>query len=113
MTPGRGRTLADRSARSGIGTGVHPAASQRPVDASPGPPASRPPRPPARSQHCWVVDAPQSPGSWPGLLTEWRRDAAGAWHGRVAWAVDGPTGDADTVLLQAWLPAHLLRGPDG
>lgn len=106
MSTGRGRTLAERSARSGIGTGAYPAATEPPQHA-------RSARPPARSQHCWVVDAPQSPGSWPGLLTEWRRDDAGTWHGRVAWAVDGPTGDADTVLLQAWLPAHLLRGPDG
>jgi hypothetical protein len=105
MTPGRGRTLADRSARSGIGTGAGPGAgrSER-VD---------PPPAQARAQHCWVVDAPQSPGRWPGLLTEWRRDADGVWFGQVAWAVDGPTGDADTVLLQAWLPAHLLRGPQG
>ncbi len=65
-----------------------------------------------RAQHCWVVDPPQSPGRWPGLLTEWRREPSGAWSGRVAWAVDGATPDADTVLLQAWLPAHLLRGPD-
>jgi len=102
MTSGRGRTLADRSARSGIGTGTPaPAAPERP------PPAQ------ARAQHCWVVDAPQSPGRWPGLLTEWRRDGDGVWYGQVAWAVDGPTGDADTVLLQAWLPAHLLRGPQG
>jgi hypothetical protein len=101
MTPGRGRTLAERSALSGIG--------QAPGPRDPSPP--RAPRPRTRGQHCWVVDPPQSPGTWPGLLSEWRRDAAGSWSGRVAWTVDGP--DGDVVLLQAWLPAHLLRGPDG
>ncbi len=106
MTSGRGRTLADRSARAGIGTGTP---SRPPGERPP----DRPPPPRTRAQHCWVVDAPQSPGSWPGLLTEWRRDADGVWFGQVAWAVDGATGDGDTVLLQAWLPAHLLRGPQG
>jgi len=104
MTSGRGRTLADRSAHSGIGTG----AASRPPAERPQQPATR-----TRAQHCWVVDAPQSPGSWPGLLTEWRRDVDGVWFGQVAWGVDGPTGEGDTVLLQAWLPAHLLRGPRG
>ncbi len=104
MTSGRGRTLADRSALSGIGTGA-----ARPSAAD----DRRPEHPHTRAQHCWVVDAPQSPGRWPGLLTEWRRDGDGAWHGRVAWAVDGADDATDTVLLQAWLPAHLLRGPQG
>lgn len=103
MTAGRGRTLAERSARAGIGTGYDDG----------GLPAASPPEVRPRAQHCWVVDPPQSPGRWPGLLTEWRREPSGAWSGRVAWAVDGAAPDVDTVLLQAWLPAHLLRGPDG
>lgn len=106
MTAGRGRTLAERSARAGIGTGTG-----HEYDA--GLPAAEPAQVRPRAQHCWVVDPPQSPGRWPGLLTEWRREPSGAWSGRVAWAVDGGAPDLDTVLLQAWLPAHHLRGPDG
>lgn len=56
-------------------------------------------------RHCWVRDPPDAPGTWPGLLVEWRqRD--GAWQGRVAYTVSGPHGPA---LVEAWLPAARLE----
>jgi hypothetical protein len=98
MTSGRGMSLADRSARSGIGA------------ATAAPPQEESPRQQevagsAHVQHCWVVDAPTSPGRWPGLLTEWRRDGAGRWEGRVVWAVED---DGGAVLIEAWVQAGYL-----
>jgi hypothetical protein len=93
MRAGRSRpSLGERAERSGIGT---PA----PAD----PPATR-----ARDEagrHCWVHDPPEWPGTWPGLLVEWRQRADG-WHGRVAYTVGGPHGP---VLVEAWLPAARLE----
>ncbi len=83
-------SLADRSARSGIGAAGSP---------------SRPERSRPHAQHCWVVDAPTTPGRWPGLLTEWRRDASGRWEGRVVWAVEDESG---SVLVEAWIQAGYL-----
>lgn len=101
MTPGRsGRSLQDRAASSGV----------RSADA---PPAvgSRPARGPVSAgdggegRHCWVRDPPDAPGTWPGLLVEWRqRD--GAWQGRVVYTVTGPHGPA---LVETWLPAAGLE----
>jgi hypothetical protein len=52
-----------------------------------------------------VHDPPDVPGTWPGLLVEWRqRD--GVWQGRVAYTVAGPHGPA---LVEAWLPAARLE----
>ena len=62
----------------------------------------------ARSEagrHCWVTDPPEWPGTWPGLLVEWRQQAGG-WHGRVAYTVTGPHGP---VLVETWLPASRLQ----
>ncbi len=101
MGTGRGRSLADRSALSGIGS---------PVDPS-GPPrarASAPARP--HAQHCWIEDHPGSPGRWPGLLVEWRRGGRHGWQGRVVWAVDD--GDGRSVLLEAWVDAAHLAVAD-
>ncbi len=56
-------------------------------------------------RHCWVRDPPDAPGTWPGLLVEWRqRD--GVWQGRVTYAVTGPEGPA---LIETWLPAARLE----
>lgn len=56
-------------------------------------------------RHCWVREPPEAPGTWPGLLVEWRqRD--GVWQGRVAYTVTGPHGPA---LVEAWLPAARLE----
>jgi hypothetical protein len=92
-TPGRepggeGMTLAERSARSGLG-----ARDEQP---------RRSPAPQAR--HCWVVDAPVSPGRWPGVLLEWRRGTRGG-QGRAVWVADDDDGP---VLLQSWVDAAHL-----
>jgi hypothetical protein len=52
-----------------------------------------------------VRDPPDAPGTWPGLLIEWRQ-RAGTWQGRVAYTVTGPHGPA---LVEAWLPAARLE----
>jgi hypothetical protein len=94
----RGRhvgSLADRAARSGV-----------PV--APSPPSAPPARRPAgdgHGRHCWVLDPPDAPGTWPGLLVEWRQREDG-WHGRVAYTVVGAHGP---VLVEAWLPADQLK----
>ena len=104
-----GGSLADRAARSGV--------APAPADPSPAAPPSSPPPPPAdpgsgarrpaggHGRHCWVHDPPDAPGTWPGLLVEWRQRADG-WHGRVAYTVDGGRGP---VLVEAWLPAGQLE----
>ena len=97
MQRGRhGGSLADRAARSGVG---------------PPAPPDEPARPPSRpagaehGRHCWVRDPPDAPGTWPGLLVEWRQREDG-WHGRVAYTVVGGNGP---VLVEAWLPAEQLK----
>ena len=56
-------------------------------------------------RHCWVRDPPDAPGTWPGLLVEWRQ-RGGGWQGRVAYTVTGPHGPA---LVETWLPAARLE----
>jgi hypothetical protein len=101
MTPGRGgRSLGERAAASGVRTEVPvpagvPAGGQAYAAAGDG----------GEGRHCWVRDPPETPGTWPGLLVEWRqRD--GGWQGRVAYTVAGPHGPA---LVEAWLPAARLE----
>jgi hypothetical protein len=90
-----GGSLADRAARSGV-----PA-----PPAPPDPPPVRRPAGEGHGRHCWVHDPPDAPGTWPGLLVEWRQREDG-WHGRVAYTVVGAHG---TVLVEAWLPAEQLK----
>ncbi len=101
MRSGRSRpSLGERAAESGI-----PGAPEVPdgvVRGSEGAPARR--RGEA-GRHCWVTDPPEWPGTWPGLLVEWRQQAGG-WHGRVAYTVSGPHGP---VLVETWLPADRLQ----
>jgi hypothetical protein len=110
MSPGRGgRSLGERAANSG----VHPAST--PAAGGDGPAAApatvREPQSYAAAgdggegRHCWVRDPPDTPGTWPGLLIEWRQ-RAGTWQGRVAYTVTGPHGPA---LVEAWLPAARLE----
>ena len=104
MNRGRhGPSLADRAARSGI-----------PAEPTAGPPAGPPVQAPpgprriagdGHGKHCWVHDPPDAPGTWPGLLVEWRQRETG-WHGRVAYTV---VGDHGPVLVEAWLPADQLE----
>ena len=98
MNRGRhGGSLADRAARSGVP--VPPAQSPAPAPAV-GRPAGN-----GHGRHCWVLDPPDAPGTWPGLLVEWRQRDDG-WHGRVAYTVVGAHGP---VLVEAWLPAEQLK----
>jgi hypothetical protein len=108
MTPGRGgRSLGERAAASGVQTAGSGFRSEL------GSPAAVPD--PGQSyaaagdggegRHCWVHDPPEFPGTWPGLLVEWRQ-RGGAWQGRVAYTVTGPLGPA---LVEAWLPAARLE----
>jgi hypothetical protein len=92
MTPGRsGRSLGERAANSGVRPAPEPAPSRGPEV--------------AEGRHCWVRNPPQAPGTWPGLLVEWRQDGGG-WQGRVVFAVGTPTGP---TLVEAWLPADRLQ----
>jgi hypothetical protein len=101
MNSGRSRpSLGERAAGSGIGAARD----------APGVDAGVPEGPPARrrgeaGRHCWVTDPPEWPGTWPGLLVEWRQQPGG-WHGRVAYTVAGPHGP---VLVETWLPADRLQ----
>jgi hypothetical protein len=99
MLPGRaGRSLGERAANSG----VRPEALREQPRTDPG---GHPAGDGGEGRHCWVRDPPDAPGTWPGLLVEWRqRD--GRWQGRVAYTVAGPHGPA---LVEAWLPAARLE----
>ena len=80
----------------------------------PAPAAPAPGREPAAARgapspcprHCWVVDPPEAPGRWPGLLAEWRRAPDGLWEGRVVYAVAARD---RCVLVEAWLGMHRLE----
>ena len=86
-------SLGERAADSGVRPG------------SPAPLRAPGPREGAEGRHCWVHDPPEAPGTWPGLLVEWRqRD--GAWQGRVTYAVPGRHGVA---VVESWLPAARLE----
>ncbi len=88
-----GRSLAERAALSGAAAAAGPGAALSGAGTE------------REARHCWVHDPPDAPGTWPGLLVEWRqRD--GAWQGRVTYAVPGPDGAA---LVEAWLPAARLE----
>ena len=107
MTPGRGgRSLSERAAASGIRTEVpaptaHPAPEPEPEPE----PSYAAAGDGGEGRHCWVRDPPEFPGTWPGLLVEWRQ-RHGAWQGRVTYAVTGPDGPA---LIENWLPAARLE----
>ena len=63
------------------------------------PPADRAPR------HCWVVNAPEVPGRWPGVLLGWEQDHKG-WLGRVILAAEGSEG---MVTMTLWVRAEHLH----
>ena len=101
MTPGRGgRSLGERAAASGVR--ADGAGARRRPDAAPAYAAAGDG---GEGRHCWVRDPPEFPGTWPGLLVEWRQ-RGGAWQGRVAYTVTGPHGPA---LVESWLPAARLE----
>jgi hypothetical protein len=109
MLPGRsGRSLGERAANSGV-----------PQDPAVAPARESPSGPPrgvttgtdpaagdgGGGRHCWVRNPPDTPGTWPGLLVEWRQ-YDGVWQGRVAYTITGLHGPA---LVEAWLPAARLE----
>lgn len=97
MTPGRGgRSLGERAAASGV-RAEGPVTGLEPAYAAAGDGGE--------GRHCWVHDPPESAGTWPGLLVEWRQ-RGGTWQGRVAYTVTGPHGPA---LVESWLPAARLE----
>jgi hypothetical protein len=59
----------------------------------------------AGPRHCWVIDAPECPGRWPGVLLGWEQDGKG-WLGRVMVAVEGRQG---MVTMTLWIRAEHLR----
>jgi hypothetical protein len=94
MRSGRGLTLAERSALSGVVP-----------DHSPGRGARR---------HCWVAGAAVGEGPWPGLVLDWQRTDAG-WRGYVVYLRGGPEVGADSgagspgaVAVQEWVDAARL-----
>jgi hypothetical protein len=94
MFPGRsGRSLSERAANSGVRASPPEKNSAAPVGSG------------GEGRHCWVRDPPDAPGTWPGLLVEWRQ-RSGAWQGRVAYTVAGPHGP---LLIETWLPAARLE----
>ncbi len=100
MRSGRSRpSLGERAADSGIA-----GAPERADAVVPGR-EETPARRGEAGRHCWVTDPPEWPGTWPGLLVEWRQ-RAGGWQGRVAYTVAGPHGP---VLVEAWFPAGSLE----
>ena len=109
MTPGSsGRSLGERAANSGVPAATLPDRSgDNPLPAA----VAREAVSYAAAgdggegRHCWVRDPPEAPGTWPGLLVEWRQ-RGGSWQGRVAYTVTGPHGPA---LVESWLPAARLE----
>jgi hypothetical protein len=85
MRSGRGLTLAERSALSGVVP-----------DRSPGRSARR---------HCWVAGAVAGEGPWPGLVLDWQRTDAG-WRGYVVYLRDGP--GPGVLAVQEWVDAARL-----
>ena len=86
MRTGRGLTLAERSALSGL-------APTRPTGHA--------------RRHCWVDGAARGEGPWPGLVLDWQRTDAG-WRGYVVYLRDGPGGVPGTVAVQEWVDAARL-----
>lgn len=101
---GSRQSLAERAALSGAGT-TDPSAHVDPAPAGDPVPRSSAAGRGGEGRHCWVHDPPDAPGTWPGLLVEWRQ-RHGAWQGRVTYAVTGPDGPA---LIENWLPAARLE----
>jgi hypothetical protein len=101
--PWSGQTLADRSGGPSLASNVGAAVDSVPEESSPTDRA-------ALTPHCWVVDAPEHPGRYAGLLLEWRRDGR-SWLGLVAFVLPEVTGNR-VRLIQRWLPAGCLSPAD-
>jgi hypothetical protein len=83
--------------------GDRPAPAPQYADAAA--PADRPQLP----QHCWVLDAPETPpGQWPGILLGWARGSSG-W---IVLALIAAQGDHGMITMQAWVEAEHLQQAD-
>jgi hypothetical protein len=88
MRTGRGLTLSERSALSGV----------------------VPDRPSGRGgrRHCWVAPAAPGEGSCPGLVLDWRRVDDG-WRAYVVYLRHSPAdGGSGGVAVQEWVDASRL-----
>ena len=59
-----------------------------------------------RARHCWVVNTPEAPGRWPGVLLGWERRPDGGWVGRVMMAASGREG---MVTMTLWVRSEHLQ----
>ena len=101
MLPGRsGRSLGERAANSGVHPPPPPSPELLPSEAAASSPGAG-----GEGRHCWVRNPPDAPGTWPGLLVEWRQ-REGRWEGRVIYTVTGPHGSA---VVETWLAAQRLE----
>lgn len=60
----------------------------------------------APRRHCWVNGPADSPGPWPGLVVEWRRDGD-TWLAGVVYVVDEEHGTP--VMVEQWLARDSVR----
>lgn len=56
-------------------------------------------------RHCWVTGPADSPGPWPGLVLDRRRNAE-LGEGLVVYAV---TATSDVTLVQQWVQGDLIQ----
>jgi hypothetical protein len=89
MRTGRGLTLAERSALSGV-------VPDRSADQG-------------RRRHCWVAAPSPDRPACPGLVLDWQRTDAG-WRAYVVYLRDFPAdGSPGGVAVQEWVDAARLR----
>lgn len=60
----------------------------------------------APRRHCWVTGPDESPGPWPGLVVEWRRQG-GDWIARTIYVVSEQ--EPPPVVVEQWLRLEQLR----
>ena len=87
MRSGRGLTLAERSALTGVVQDRPPGQTRR--------------------RHCWVHAAGPGEGPWPGLVLDWQRTDAG-WRGYVVYLRDALGQVGEAVAVQEWVDAARL-----
>jgi hypothetical protein len=56
-----------------------------------------------------VINPPEAPGRWPGVLLGWAKDDRG-WLGRVIFGAEGREGIASMTI---WVRAEHLQPIDG
>ncbi|GAB3589318.1 hypothetical protein GCM10027446_01340 [Angustibacter peucedani] len=63
----------------------------------------------APRRHCWVDGPADSPGPWPGLVVEWRKEGE-VWVARTVYVVTERK--APPVLVEQWLSSDRVRAAD-